>query len=98
MHDTKTEETNFKMKVLRSFRTPLERQIGESLEIERRGWTADILLNRKEEYNRIRMPRERVESVDDKENEDNLENHKEISNQTFGVDRKINEFFHAKGP
>ena len=57
-------DTDFKMKILKSFRSPLERQIWESLEIERRGWTADTLLNKKEEFNKLRMPRLRLESVE----------------------------------
>ena len=55
------------MEVLRRFRTPLERQINEALEIERRGWTADVLLNQKEEFNGTRIPRLRLESVETRE-------------------------------
>ena len=35
---------------------PLQRQIGESLEIERRGGTNDLLLNSKGEWNGTRRP------------------------------------------
>ena len=52
------------MKVLKKYKTPLERQIGEALEIERRSWTADCLLNKKEEYNGTKIPRLRLESVE----------------------------------
>ena len=36
---------DFKMKVLRSYKTPLQRQIGEALAIEKYSITSDILLN-----------------------------------------------------
>ena len=52
------------MKVLKKYKTPLERQIGEALEIERRSWTADCLLNKKEEYNGTKIPKLRLESVE----------------------------------
>ena len=64
-HGGDTKESDYKMKVLKRYRTPLERQIGEALEIERRGWSADILMNKKDEYNSIRMPRLRLESVEE---------------------------------
>ena len=42
--------TEYKMKVLRKYRMLLERQLGEALEIEKRKWSADVILNKKEEY------------------------------------------------
>ena len=42
MHDSSMEERDYKMKVLKKFRTPLERHIGEAMEIERRGWTGGM--------------------------------------------------------
>ena len=67
------------MKVLKKFKTPLERQIGEALEIERRSWSADLLLNKKGEWNGTRIPRLRLESVEEE---------KEISNDK--VDEEAN--------
>ena len=38
-------EVDYKMKVVKTYRTPLQRQIGEALLIEKRKVTNDILLN-----------------------------------------------------
>ena len=72
-HGGDKETGGYKMKVLKKYRTPLERQIGEALEIERRLWTADCLLNKKEEYNGTKIPRLRLESIEIRE-EDAMEN------------------------
>ena len=56
---------DFKMKVLKKYKTPLERQIGEALEIERRTLTADVLLNKRGEWNGTRVPRLRLESIEE---------------------------------
>ena len=44
-HDNNYERDWFKVKILKKYRTPLQRQIAESIEIEES--SADILLNRK---------------------------------------------------
>ena len=66
------------MKVLRRYKTPLERQVGEAVEIEKRSCSSDVLMNKKDEYNRIRMPRLRLESVEEKEVVDKHPNDTEI--------------------
>ena len=57
------------MKVTRKFKTPLERQIAEALEIERKTWSSDELLNKKGEWNGTKVPRLRLESVKEIVNE-----------------------------
>ena len=75
-HGGKLELEDFKMKVLRKYKTPLQRQIGEALEIERKAWSNDILLNSKGEWNGTRVPRLRLQSeegtigIDDQEDEE----------------------------
>ena len=66
-HGGVAREEDFKMKVLNKFKTPLERQIAEALEIETRSWTADLLLNKKGEWNGVKIPRLRIESHDNTE-------------------------------
>ena len=58
---------DFRMKVVKKYNTPLQRQIGEAMLIEKRGWTSDLLLNKKGEWNGTRVPRLRLESVEDKD-------------------------------
>ena len=59
------------MRMVKKYKTPLQRQIGEALLIERRSWTADCLMNKKGEWNGTKVPRIRMESVEEeKENED----------------------------
>ena len=90
-------DTDFKMKILRSFRSPLERQIWEALEIERRGWTADTLMNKKEEFNKLRMPRLRLESVEeadehdreDDENRDQVQARKRRMRKEWSVNSSV---------
>ena len=58
----------FKMKVVRGHKTPLSRQIHESIEIENS--KADFLMNSKGEYNGSRIPRIVIEVGDKVETED----------------------------
>ena len=53
--------------MLRDTEPPLQRQIGESLLIEKRGITADNLVNQKGEWNGSRVPRLRINSIENKE-------------------------------
>ena len=64
-HEGKLKEEDFKMVVTRRFKTPLQRQIGEALEIERKRWKNDLLLNSKSEWNGTKMPRLRLASVEE---------------------------------
>ena len=77
---TQLEPTDWKMKVLRKFKSPLQRQIAETLRIEKRGLTADQLLNQKGEWNGVRLPRIRLESVHEKE-EESEENADEVNRE-----------------
>ena len=77
-------EEDWKMKVLRKFKTPLERQISEALEIERRSWSADELLNKKGQWNCTKLPRLRLESQD--ETREQVED--KVRSKTEEVDRK----------
>ena len=57
----------------------MQRQIGEALLIEKRSLTGDTVLNKKEEWNGTRVPRLRLESVQEvdetlESEESNLEN------------------------
>ena len=61
-------EVNFSMKIVRSHRTPLTRQIHESVEIEHS--SAKILMNSKSEYNGSRIPRIVIEVGDRIETDD----------------------------
>ena len=56
-HDGKLQNGDFKMKVVKKYCTPLQRQIGEALLIEKRSWTCDTVLNKKGEWNGTRVPR-----------------------------------------
>ena len=62
------EIVDFTMKVIRSHRTPLTRQIHESVEIENS--SANILMNSKGEYNGSKIPRIVIEVGDKLENEE----------------------------
>ena len=62
------EKVNFSMKVTRGHKTPLTRQIQESVEIENS--TANILMNSKCEYNGSRIPRVVIEVGSRVETED----------------------------
>ena len=62
-------EEDFQMKVLKTYRTPLQRQIGEALLIESMSWTCDLVLNNNGEWNGRKVPRIRLESVESKEEE-----------------------------
>ena len=66
-HEGMHVDEDFKMKIVRKYRTPLQRQIGEALQIEKKAWTADILLNKKGEWNGTKIPRLRLESNDKNE-------------------------------
>ena len=67
-------EVKFKMRVLRSHRTPMSRQIQEAVEIENS--KADILMNSKGEWNGSRIPRivievgEKIQEGEEKNTED----------------------------
>ena len=63
-----SEEVKFSMKVTGSHRTPLTRQIQESVKIENS--TANILMNSKSEYNGSRIPRVVIEVGSRVETED----------------------------
>ena len=60
------EEPQFTMRVVKSYRTALARQIGEAVRIRRRGGEGSIL-NSKAEYSRCRIPRLVMEQQDDEE-------------------------------
>ena len=77
---------DWKMVVIKRYRTALQRQIGEALEIERKGITNDLLLNSKSQLNRVRIPRLRVESVSGEDNEEEDKNDFEESDK---VRRKL---------
>ena len=49
------------MKVLKTYKSPLQRQIGEALLIEKKGLVNDILMNSKGEWNGTQTPRVRFE-------------------------------------
>ena len=67
------------MRVVRSYKTALSRQIGEAVRIHRRGG-AGLILNSKSEYNRCKIPRlvleeldeEQIKAMEDKELEEAL--------------------------
>ena len=54
------------MKVVRSFKTALSRQVGEAVRIRRRGGEGNIL-NSKAEYSRSRIPRLVIDRQADRE-------------------------------
>ena len=54
------------MRVVRSYKTALSRQIGEAVRIRRRGG-AGLILNSKSEYNRCKIPRLVLEELDEEQ-------------------------------
>ena len=76
------EEVKFSMKVIASHRTPLTRQVQESVEIDNS--KAKILLNSKSEYNGSKIPRVVIE-VGDQIKEENWQGNDERRN------RKVNK-------
>ena len=54
------------MRVVKHYKTPLSRQIGEAVRIRRRGGEGSIL-NSKAEYSRCRIPRLVIEETDETE-------------------------------
>ena len=61
-HEGLFEPSWFKMKLVMKHQTALQRQIREALDIEGSG--AEIVLNKKNEWNGSRIPRIRVEVAD----------------------------------
>ena len=66
-HESRYEIGWFKIRLLMKHRTALQRQIREALKIENSG--AEIILNKKNEWNESRIPRLRVEIADKIEEE-----------------------------
>ena len=56
----------FTMRVVRSYRSALSRQVGEAVRIRRRGGEGSIL-NSKSEFNRCRIPRLVLEEIDEEQ-------------------------------
>ena len=75
--DMKWEELEFGMRIRRSFRTALERQVGEAIAISREKEDGTILLNSKGEYNRCTKHRLDTRTEKEKLKENTIENQKE---------------------
>ena len=63
-HGEELQPVDWKMKVLRRYKTPVQRQIAEALRIEKKSITAEELLNKKGEWNGMKLPRMRLESLE----------------------------------
>ena len=87
MHDSKLVGEDFKMKVVKRYKTPLQGQIGEALMIKRKGITSDILMNKKGEWNGGKIPRIRLESENG--GEDKLRSQEENEAQVEKDRRKL---------
>ena len=93
-HERKYEKHWFKMKMTKKHHTALQRQIREALDIEGSG--ADIILNKKCEWNGSKIPRLRVEVGDTLEDEKkeigrNVGEKQKIKEKFSSVKRKINK-------
>ena len=93
VHEGELKESDYKMVVTRRYKTPLQRQIGEALEIERRRWKNDHLLNSKSEWNGNKIPRLRLasveEEIDNAENESDKEEVESEEDQTCLEEERI---------
>ena len=72
--DIPMNKLNMRMKILKKYKSPFERQIGESVHINHNLETETILLNSKNEYNRCSIPRlalsgVKEDEIDEYENE-----------------------------
>ena len=86
----KLDELEFGMRVRKSFRTALERQVGEAIVISRESRAGTTLLNSKGEYNRCTIHRldTRSEKMKLKENENESEKEKKLKRIIKEMQRK----------
>ena len=82
---------NMRMKILKKFKSPFERQIGESVFINHNLGTDTILLNSKNEYNRCSIPRLALTMNKDDEFEEyeNEQMEKEIKRKILALKEKL---------
>ena len=89
--DKKKEEMKFSVKVLRSYRSAFERQIGESVWINHNLMKGSTLMNSKNEYNRCIIPRFEIDLGKDEaiiEYEEN-EREKEVKREIQKMKEKL---------
>jgi len=81
--DLKMSDVKFGMRVRQSFRSALDRQIGEAVAIDVERRKGKQLMNSKSEYNRCTIPRITTKSMKEtvEENEKELENEKKMKSQ-----------------
>ena len=84
-------EPEFIMKVVKSYRSALSRQIGEAVRIRRRGGDGRIL-NSKAEYSRCRIPRLVVEDLDENEREIEKMEEEELLQRREQIERELQEW------
>ena len=87
------EEPKFIMKVVRSFKTALSRQVGEAVRIRRRGGEGNIL-NSKAEYRRSRIPRLVIDRQTDREIE--LLEEEELKRRKEQLEEELKEWSSVK--
>ena len=84
-HNGKFDPTWFKMKMEMKHRSALQRQIREALDIE--GSSAEIILNKKGEWNGSRIPRIKIEVADKLDDEEKDEQVKLCENSDRQISR-----------
>ena len=81
-------KVEFRMKVIRSHKSPMTRQVHESIEIEHS--KANIIMNSKGEWNGSRIPRVVVEVADEVQDEEG-EEQRTFKNKKIDKNRNTNE-------